>query len=1114
MANAGNTHFTWANHSHAMDLARLAKALVRATRQAIAEQALSKDHEARFVRRSAASTPQSPGLSLTPVLGKLLRDSDFRRMCQEGAFISGLDAVGKKGDLIAGGCLVKDSEDKLRDAIAELRSIISESFLAEGVPITAPRAPDVSIPAEQVQQWMSDMATGATEGTIRLSQYGFQYDSEASIRKVRFRDAPIKHADGWSPVGVYITATETSHSRNVVLDRLDAALARYYETRDLPEDEEDQEEFREGLQARIAAWRASANEPGTDMAVFVSFLQKDILQRVRLAVIMMVMEHLSAEDINSTPAFACYAGRLASVFQRLVDSPTPEQVSINLEACLGAGAHFDVLDVVCRTDFWHRLPIMAKWEFPAFEDADNAEIDRREISYAFKVNGNAFIADENGNTKTLSSYELQVTAAIRTLNDPRCSPKAVQEAFVLLLILDVLLPRPDSRGDDPLISMRERAAELSAMSRSAIGDFFKAQLLGLRSSTAMKSIVEGAIKASWHAASPGARGMGVSPERSQAFQVIVMDGMIDHNANSSRRPHPLNTLNNKERDDGTASRVDWLKMVRVFRTQDGGVAQPIGRRGLMMLKVDVGMRMRVAYAGNANGLKVRRAFDQGPVLNVAFMPRKSGARHEMERSAVEMIKSHRQGRAGFTLTYGEHDLSRLEGGSEETEAQSYAARSAAATMLTQIVMELLLDGIEGSQRGNARKVQSPLVQMLRLQFRGKKEDVPPGTGEHTVYAMSQAVEHALSRRGPTKLQGMAMAKDQGAANFKVRQGKTYLGLLSAFGIDTHSSVAKGTKVGFVYFASRPIDTPGWRMDSTTTHSVVGRAYMAEFDGVIMRLRRMNGTSKVHKGHVAAGLSDGVGDMMESLAAAGCGQIAIVSRAMGGLVLEKTGRGQGHDNRQFLHDLSERHPGVTFYHLSCGTQRVVRAPSGSAANACYEARGLEAHFNTRESELRVGPVFEGGLRPLYSFGTMKVVGERQQSSFMTYHLVQLGEGVSDTPGALRARSVLARGPDQDALLDTLRGIHFLEYEGGFPDKKAMPILDTMSWMQPVETAGAGEVTFREASSRRSRVTARISLTAVAAHVASYMDGLRSLSNSAGFTDAERAAEDVSKDGAAA
>ena len=311
------------------------------------------------------------------------------------------------------------------------------------------------------------------------------------------------------------------------------------------------------------------------------------------------------------------------------------------------------------------------------------------------------------------------------------------------------------------------------------------------------------------------------------FMVSVHKDIVDWDAVKGMSSANVDVL--VTADKGSDS-IAWFSHIRVSDklSWPGSIAS---------FSVDTALQERsLALAGEKAEIEMARALD-APVLPVRFVPFTWSKTEQTWQSSIPntgVLDAGRGIEVEFDLRLLE--LARVKDDEKSKSEQLRTAAMVAFSLVTYIVLWELVRRLKA-------KVPDLVMTLVRLQHTGKGRDreTDARDGNTAVYAISQALEKALSRELPVKLQGLTTTND---ANNTIRwKNRGALAALLGGQPIRFSQQGSLDKVAMITYVTRPCDMhPGF--PDADGYLFVSRTYVADsqsgetvmrVDGMLSRL---------------------------------------------------------------------------------------------------------------------------------------------------------------------------------------------------------------------------------------------------------------------------------------
>jgi hypothetical protein len=397
-------------------------------------------------------------------------------------------------------------------------------------------------------------------------------------------------------------------------------------------------------------------------------------------------------------------------------------------------------------------------------------------------------------------------------------------------------------------------------------------------------------------------------------------------------------------------------------------------------------------------------------------------------------------------------------------------RAASCTAFTVLAYVVLWEVVRRLKKSG--QLSNGSATLLRLQPAIKRDD--PSDGNAAIYAISQALEKALSREIPFKLQGYVTEPDVG--NWRQRGALGALG--SAFPLAMSlSPAALADKVALISYATRPCDSHPLQPDADG-FLYLSRTYLGERRDGWLHVR----VDRMHSRFVGSQKDfDQPRLVLEEIARvreAGYRHVLLLSHHFGNQRIGRAAeRHAPHCTFQFLEEAAARFSDVFVYPLRRDVFPATRLQRRGASESGFEVLNYGEHAEMLDGHRHV--------LPIYTFATLAVVGdetERPQSGFCTYFLDVEQRLKNAERAELMRQRILGIGDqhqERDLFIALLRSLHYLESEKWPTRHQVLPVLDPFDWAAPGSVGQAGELEVAERRRRKGGVV--LSFPAVLAHV---------------------------------
>jgi hypothetical protein len=954
------------------------------------------------------------------VLGRLLLDEGFKPAFEPGedaGFIRDMAMPGIGTTSKIGGRLLPGSEAATAKQLVQVHDAVKREI-------------DTALAAFDLNSFAANSLEGAlAKMGATLGEQMPRMPKTASVVPIHFAPQSRKLVEREKDIARVVSAMETVDGR----DWLEVLLSGI--SRRLQNDGLDQEE----IDAILAAIRKQRNQPGSQVAQLLDFLEDEALSRVRMQVGMRLMEAVAAN--SGKKGLKEYVERVKACFE-LFAGPDGESLLMDSSKAYGVSNNVDLASELRKAMFYNCLSVWAEWSVQLFERRSSPSRDQptiREVSYRFRVNG---INPQEG----ISAFDARL-ARIRNklLQDPGPNSR-VQRAVAELVFLHLVVP-------DSMTEPTPRDVKATALSIAhAIKDAPVATLEKLWHKVSAKSAVMDGLAEELVSVlrSKPTSLVDRANNRVDKFMVYVHKDIINWEAVSSLSSASTEVLVKPEQGP---DKIAWFSHLQVSERLDlpGSIAS---------LSVQTELQERsLTPTGDVREVPMARALSES-VISVRFIPFSVDKDTRQWRATIPNPRLFDTG-VGVDLEY-DMRIMRLNFTKEHEKPKSEQLRSAtlvAFSLLSYLVLWELVRRLK-ELRMTAVPAAGPLsMTMVRLQHEGKKKSQEDDAHDANtaVYSVSHALEKALSRELPVKLQGISSAPG-GSENAIKWTKKGALQALMGGQPLRFSMEGSLEKVALVTYVTRPCDIHPQIADAEG-HLFISRTYVAAHiaEGTELRLDRMQ--ARLVDSNKDFKSPQLILEEVARLYKAGYTHIMLLSHHFGNRHLGRASeRHAPHGTREFLDDAAQKFPNVHLYPIRRDIFPATRLRKRTAGESAFEVVSFDDHqkmyFEGSADVLR-------SLQPIYTFATLNVVGEekRPQSGFCTY-FYDLETRLEDFKLNESIRqNILGFGagkPVHDSLISVLRAVHFMESEKPIGAGKLLPVLDPFDWAMPTTTAAAGEV----------------------------------------------------------
>lgn len=1030
----GGSSIAVRNHTPSLNLAKLAELL------------------AKVVPANVSGTSgQTPLLSLEgtklrvntrAALGRLMLDKGFKPAFEPGedaGFIRGMVMPGMGTASKIGGRVLPGSEAATAKEIEQVHEAVKREL------DTALATFDLSsFTATSLEVALERMGASVAEQMPRMPKM-------ASVVPIHFAPQGRKIADRAKDIAKVVSAMEIVDGRDW-LEVLLSGISRRLQNDDLDEDD---------IDAILGAIRKQRNHPGSQVAQLLDFLEDEALSRVRMQVGMRLMEAVAAN--SGLKGMKEYVARVKACFE-LFAGPESEALLLDVSKEYGISNNVDFAGELRKATFYNCLSVWAEWSVQLFERRASPVRDQptiREVSYRFRVNG---INPQEG----MSSFDARLLRiSNKLLQDPRPNSR-VQRTIGELVFLHLVLP--DSMTDPSPRDVMKTAVAIA----QALKDAPVATLQRLRNKVMAKSaVVDGLAKELVGVLNSKTSSLVDSANnRVDKFMVYVHKDIVNWTRLTSLSSSATEILVKSEQG---LDKIEWFRHLQVSE----GLEMP---GSIASLSVQTKLQERsLTPTGDAREMPMARVLSDS-AISVRFVP--FSVDKDSRRWCATIPNPHLfDTGVGVDLEYDVRML-RLTFTKEHEKSKSEQLRSAtlvAFTLLCYLVLWELVRRLK-ELRMTSDVVARPLsMTMVRLQHEGKKKSQEDDAhdGNTAVYSVSHALEKALSRELPVKLQGISSFPGSTESAIKWTKRGALHALMGGQPL-RFSAEGNLEKVALVTYVTRPCDIHPQNADAGG-HLFISRTYVATHIAQGMELRLDTMQSRLVDSDKAFKSPQLILEEVARLYKAGHTHIMLLSHHFGNRHLGRSyERHAPHGTREFLDNAAKTFPNVHLYPIRRDIFPTTRLRKRSAGESAFEMVSFAEHqkmyFEGSADVLR-------SLQPIYTFATLHVVNEEKgpQSGFCTYFF-DLETRLEDLKlNETIRQNILGFGagkPVHDSLISVLRAVHFMESEKPIGGGKLLPVLDPFDWAMPSTTAGAGEVTIM---TRRGKGSVLLCLPATLAQV---------------------------------
>jgi hypothetical protein len=985
------------------------------------------------------------------ILRRLLAQKELREAFSQSpnsGFLRDLVPPSKNFSAKLGGRLFKDNLSGVSQSVTQLKHLVESEIDKACVPLDSLLIKEVDLALSTLAK-----ATGNRD---------FLQENTAHMVAMEFakpdRPAAIREKEDVARV---LSAQEDVQAEDW-LERLAKSIAEAQSYRD--------EEFDEiQRQTLLETLRQDVDKHDSQVSRFLNFLEDEALARVRLRVSFAIMESLAAQVASSTRSqdhlLVDYVQRAHQLLHCFGTPESPHALHFELSHCYGTmSADFPISQELVKALFYNCLPVWAEWNTQLFEsrrvEPQSGGVSIvREVSYRFRVNGK----DPRSEMEPAFDVRLKRLREILLDDQAIAVPSFILRRSLSELVFLWLVLNPDLSSSDLLREANQLLARLNAQGQPYVEALLD-DLSSWRSNvSALSKILVGLLRTK-------SRNVIAHAQRNiEDLYVVVQESMVDWSSIERSRGKARDPLIKPASDQ--FEHIEWLKHIQITQ-KPSEVITP-----LFSVRVQTLLNERTLSVRDDDSctMSVQRELPK-QLLNITWIPiRVDEDQHSLKRTRRAIIDPAWRMPAGIDIWYDPERLKfrQRKGFPEEDQRQYRAAAGTAMAILVYVVLQVL------SEKLTCLSSEAIPVFMMRFQKQGKK--AAKDEGDHWVYAISQAIESALMRDMPVRMQGLV---DDGTyANYKAKGAAFALSAAFPLIVGTNQKPAVD-KIAALIYTTRPCDDqPG----NSETDGFIFRAktYLAQavdysMAGYRLAFDRMQ--THVVETRDAFKRPKLIVEEVSRLQALGYEHIILMSSHFGNRRINRAApRHSPHTQTVFLDEVAEKFPHVSLYMLRRDVFPATRLHTRAKAESAFEALRISDHDEFSSSS---GPGMLKQLIPVYTFATLTIVGKdeaaRPQSGFCTYFWDE-DHQVKNSEWRERVRSNLLNASNgvRGCLLQVLRGLHFLEAEKQPDGGVFKPVLDPFSWVQPTSSEAAGEIEVSPGSRRKGNVV--LSLPALLSYV---------------------------------
>jgi len=989
---------------------------------------------------------------------------------EKGGFLRDLEDLPPKNLTVRmGGRIFEDNIYKISDKSEKLRKLISEEIDRTGVDLSSLVTLDSKSKFQRLFQETS--ASDFTKPSlVKITRMGF---SEEGI-----------------PLAKLFSAMEEVQAENWLEKLLEGIIAVQSE-----EDEEFDEIEKEKL---IQTLHQDNERQDSQITRFFQFLKDEVLSRVRLEVSFSIMGSL-AEKLKGAKGidkdFREYVSKTIQLTRWYGPASIEDTLHFSLSWQYGAQADFSVGDELVKSLFYRCLPVWSEASAQLFENESSKGSLSREVSYRFRTNG------RDPRSEKLSAFASRIAKIEEELLEAK--PEGYTSHRLRRMLMEVwflyLVISPDISLENLRSSTKDLIGEMNKGGKPKIEDLLR-KLKGFdQRVTSFRGVLSRLLKRDMS-------GVLLNVKRNvENLYIVVQRGIVNSAEIERKGSRPKNPL--VDADSGMAKNSGWFNHIRVTKK----LSEVPGSLFSICVVTTMKERKLVAYSGE-DTLQATRILS-GPMTNVIWRP--YCANDKKRTPDLDFIL---EGVGpGIDITYDPDQLKWDKGTKKrpELDRRHYRAASIVAfTTLVYVFLQVLVEKISKTQKTQIS------AWMLRVQTKGKikqdeeKSEAYANGGDPAIYAAAHAVELALMRDIPIRMQGLvekeAFSKSvfsNGKKDTEYQRKGAILALSKSLPLFISSPTPpKIDKVALLIYAIRPSDTqPTLESNSNilatsakyflfqvrtylanAINSPIASVPTSQKAGYQIAFDQMR--SRVVENRGGFETSQLIIEEIGRLHGLGYHHILLVFDYFGNRRIHRSAQRNSPDAQIFsLEEVSTKFSSTHVYTLQRDVYPAFRIRNREKTESAFEVVDLKDHNQFQISNDRSAKE----LLPIFTFSTLSAVNleEGPQSGFCTYFL-QTDSNLKNLDWRERIRSHLLgeESSIRESLISVLRGLHFLEAEKQTSRNSFTPTLDPFSWVQPINSGKAGEIEAIPSGKKQGNVL--ISLPSILSRVSDSLHRSRS------------------------
>jgi hypothetical protein len=974
-------------------------------------------------------------VNLRGVLQRLFAQPSFTKDFAAGdttGFIRDLEFPPRGTSAKMGGKLLPETEAKTTAAIGKLQEAISAEL-------------DKALSGIDIHALTSATSSQALAALAKnLSVRPIDAPPSATLVPIGFASPDRKASEREKDVARVLTAIETIEGREW-LDKMLSGIRRKFQKDDVPDEEID------GI---IETLELQRQQPGSQIRRFLDFLDDEALARLRLQVTFRLMAAIASH--SEQPGLVAYVERVQKCFD-LFGGTSGEALPLDVSIIYGQRNCSDLADHLRKAMFYGTLPVWPEWSVQLFEarvEPEKGFATKREVSYRFRVNGNN---PETGKSAFASRLDRIQEQLLSAPGQEVSGQRAIAELVFLRLVV------PDSATSPTAEDLQEKANAIAAALKTSPVRTIERLLESLRNRESVMEKMAAELISVLKNKSTNL--VNAANRTADKFYVAVKRGIVDWNAALSLSPSSTEVL---VKNDNGHDNIVWFNQIEIT---DDPASVPTS---LASYWVETNMVERsLAPTGDPTSVRMARDLEQ-PVIPVRFVSYKYDKKAAPEQIWVpeDVSVATFDAGMGIDLEYEVRPLSTStkQKDDKETQEQLRTASCAAFALVSYLILWEMVRRLKA-----AGGLDNLAMFIFRLQPGSKEVDSTDGNA--AVYAAAQAIERALMRELPVKMQGFHTQGKSDTERFRRSGSLQALQGGAPMLTDIGGSL---DKMALMSYVTRPSDAHPLYPDADG-FLFVSRTYRADREGDQFKVYAECMQSRLVDTRNSFLEPQLVREEIARLRAAGYHHVVLLSHHFGNRHIGRAAeRHSPHGTFEFLEDASKRFSDVYLYPLRRDVFPATRLHKRQPTESGFEVLSFDDHQAMYDAQTEN---LLRGLMPIYTFATLAVVGEagRPQSGFCTYFFGSEQRLSSNEWSETVRQNALGTGAGKlvrESLVGLLRTLHYLESEKSAVKQQVLPVLDPFDWASPVKTGTAGEL---QVMKHRRKGAVQLSFPALLGHV---------------------------------